>query len=462
MKSNSTFRGDDPTWANACVGKNGNPDYMDYARGFSAAANMLLNNVLAEEHMGLVDLFIYPVCFNMRHSVELRLKHAVTRLTVLAKYRSMNEIIDLPQIHDIAELWREVKRLCAGIDDRFSFFTSELDPIIGDISEIDSTGQTFRYPEDIGGAQHLENVGVINFFVLRQQFHVLEVLLDYFDLLSDALTREYGFGTYTPKLSRGHLLEIAWALPDQSQWGDFSFNEIRDSLKAKYGVSSRELSRGICKIKLNHELAHEIGISLPLIHLTAGDLQAFFDAWCELHNLDQIRQQRLEISSVDLADQMALEKLFREAKRMDSVKEASWAEQQEQMTPEKIADLMALYYSCTSSYSEEYLLALEIHLKSVNVSDERRKGAYMHILEKTDAYRCILRTLYLLRQNQFAEFLVRRYDLENLIDWLDQAREQKLFIDPCRKLLADFMTNHGVAWLKSRTSQNKSESPLLW
>ena len=79
---NVTFGRDDPTWANACVGNNGAPSYLDYAKGFSRAANLLIDTVLQDGSVNYyVDELVYPVCFNMRHSVELRLKATITSQT---------------------------------------------------------------------------------------------------------------------------------------------------------------------------------------------------------------------------------------------------------------------------------------------------------------------------------------------------------------------------------------------
>ena len=68
--TNQTFTGSEPTWANACVGDNGQPNYIEYSKGYSKAANLLLNNVLNTRGKE-VDLYIYPICFNMRHSALL-------------------------------------------------------------------------------------------------------------------------------------------------------------------------------------------------------------------------------------------------------------------------------------------------------------------------------------------------------------------------------------------------------
>ncbi|OOS86378.1 hypothetical protein BTH23_01525, partial [Acinetobacter baumannii] len=64
---NQTFTGSEPTWANACVGENGSPNYIQYSKGYSKAANFLLNNVLNTRGKE-VDLYIYPGEF--KHEVR--------------------------------------------------------------------------------------------------------------------------------------------------------------------------------------------------------------------------------------------------------------------------------------------------------------------------------------------------------------------------------------------------------
>ena len=62
---------------NACVGENGSPGYRYYAKGYSQASEILINTFLMDKGISWpVDSLVYPVCFNMRHSVELLLKGA--------------------------------------------------------------------------------------------------------------------------------------------------------------------------------------------------------------------------------------------------------------------------------------------------------------------------------------------------------------------------------------------------
>ena len=103
-RQNQTFVCAKPSHLNACVGENGNPTYVQYAIGFSQAANLLIDQVIEDDIKYPVDDFIYPVCFNMRHSVELRLKGAITELQILGTIAGKNLDFDLSGSHDIGWL----------------------------------------------------------------------------------------------------------------------------------------------------------------------------------------------------------------------------------------------------------------------------------------------------------------------------------------------------------------------
>ncbi len=106
-KENSTFRGGEPSWANACVGNNGSPSYVEYAKGFSKAANLIIDQALERQNTHFhVDDMVYPACFNMRHSVELRLKGAIEDLEVIAKWKGTRIDFDLVGSHDIGNIWK--------------------------------------------------------------------------------------------------------------------------------------------------------------------------------------------------------------------------------------------------------------------------------------------------------------------------------------------------------------------
>ena len=201
-QNNTTFIGGAPTWANACVGENGFPGYWEYAKGFSQAATILIDVVLRGrglEHS--VDEMVYPVCFNMRHSVELRLKGAISELTLIEKCRCRDLQFDFAGSHDIGNIWGFFAEKARAVDDRYEPIISRLDKRVIDIAEVDATGQTFRYPLDTESQKHLVDVSIINFVVLKESFAELEAALDDLHRLSRYLLDEYACGSFTKRLS---------------------------------------------------------------------------------------------------------------------------------------------------------------------------------------------------------------------------------------------------------------------
>lgn len=82
--------GGEPTWANACVGDNGAPGAIDYAEGFASAANTLLDSAISNQGINLrVDTLVYPVCFTMRHAIELFLKKFAENLAEINTLRGV-------------------------------------------------------------------------------------------------------------------------------------------------------------------------------------------------------------------------------------------------------------------------------------------------------------------------------------------------------------------------------------
>ncbi len=83
---NALFRGDYALGAyNACVGDNGCPDLYFYADGFADSVFLLID-ALTSGQKAMLDTLIYPICFNLRHSVELTIKGQIEDLSRLAKH----------------------------------------------------------------------------------------------------------------------------------------------------------------------------------------------------------------------------------------------------------------------------------------------------------------------------------------------------------------------------------------
>ncbi len=280
---NRTFRGAAPSNLNACVGENGNPGYQEYASGFSKAANVLIERVISDDINFPPDDFVYPICFNMRHSIELRLKWAISELQKLANIKNQQIEFDLSSSHDIGRIWQFFKATSEQIDDRYRDINTQMASTIGDIAEIDATGQVFRYPKSNDKQKHLSNVGLINIFLLKKSFKKLEKQLDTLHRMSSFFVQEYSYKTFTKNLSKADLCEIANRLPPRDEWKKESFQHIKQEILAHYNLSNRELSSAIKLIEANYDTAPMIGLSPKLHGVNKKSLIWVISLWLKLH-----------------------------------------------------------------------------------------------------------------------------------------------------------------------------------
>jgi hypothetical protein len=157
FKQNDVFKHIDFDQLNACVGNNGGPyDLYDYAKGYFDATKTLLAHV--QDDGNLIDLIVYPICFNFRHAMELYLKYVIKDLSEAKgtghRFKSGG--------HTLGKNWVAAKSLLKHIettDEDVAYFET----VVTCIDEVDQTsGQTFRYPESIKGNRHLEEWSTIN------------------------------------------------------------------------------------------------------------------------------------------------------------------------------------------------------------------------------------------------------------------------------------------------------------
>ncbi|MCP1967360.1 hypothetical protein [Bradyrhizobium elkanii] len=156
FKQNDVFKHVDFDPLNACVGNNGGPyDLYDYAKGYFDATSILLENVGGGH--ALIDLVVYPICFDFRHAVELYLKYVITDLAKVKRTAHR-----FKAGHSLLQNWKAAKSLLKHIqatEEDVAYFET----VVTCIDEVDRTnGQTFRYPESIKGDQHLKEWSTIN------------------------------------------------------------------------------------------------------------------------------------------------------------------------------------------------------------------------------------------------------------------------------------------------------------
>jgi len=404
VKNNKTFIGGEPIWGNACVGNNGQPSYIEYARGYSESANLIIKTVL--EQKLTVDIFIYPICFNMRHSVELRLKGLITELEKFKEYRDKLPIFDLEGSHDLGKIWCYIKDEIVKLDKRYEEFIQELDSYIMDIAMVDSTGQVFRYPMSNENHKHLVEVNTISLHILQKRFKELELLLDNLNDFNDSILEEYSCGTYTKKLSRLDILNLAKILPLEKEWDKLD----KEKLKKDFLISGRDLSKAINLIKNHYEFNQLIGINKKLIYTNINDLILFFDIWIQIHE-DKTTSDKPIIQSVNLSNKDDMISIFKEIKRSEEVFHSSWDKVLDTIKVHSFIEIRALFYfgrdnQFSTPYSEKYTSTLEYKIKEKLHS---YKSEFKHILDKPNAFENILASLYFLGQYKIADSIRKRY-----------------------------------------------------
>lgn len=408
--ANKTFMGGEPTWANACVGDNGAPGAIDYAQGFASAANALLDSALADGGINLpVDTLVYPVCFTMRHAIELFLKKFTEDLAEIGALRG----VALPAFsqvasHDLSLIWTYVKTHALATDERLVDHVRKLDEYITDVADMDATGQVFRYPSDVDNKRHLTSIGIINFVVLKSRFNQSQSLLEELNRTMVDLIEEYRWGTFTTNLSRLQLRKLASGLPARSRWGEAPFDQVRDDLKAKYKVSSRELSRALDLIQRRHEMAAFIGAQVPIPGLSVAALERFFDKWCAANDLQLVINPPPPrvVSAADIS----------EALQDDLSRQELGSALAAEIDPDEFAAIKALFYfESEAPVSEAFERVLAIYQREAGDHKANRASFQQSLREMMGKVRVFERILYsldFLGQTEALEAIIQRYGLE--------------------------------------------------
>lgn len=446
MRDNATFREGEPYFANACVGNNGEPDYYHYAKGYSSAANLLIKQTLEDNSPYPVDTFIYPICFNMRHSVELRLKGAVESLTNIFKFRKKIPPFNLESSHDIGEIWRYFRSNALSLDERIGLYVTLLDDIITDMAEIDSTGQTFRYPYNIDKKKHLTHISNINVNILAERFDFIELILDSLEDYMRELEVECAWGTYTKNLTRDQILSLAAMLPPKDVWGSLEFKKIKDTIKQEYKIGSAGFSDALEIIKKTYR-TKKSGISSPsLVYLTKHDLQCFIETWYLIH-------EHLKNEPVNKSKNSALEKTLNTdiVFKTYNIEIASLVEK---FDIKKISDLRAIYESSNQNYPEQYPFLVDLNKKQYSdgfSSDSHGKLRELkNILKRSNFIERLLRFYFLIGHREPAESLIQKYNLETKFAWIKEAKKEEYIADPCRQIMVNGLEIFGKGYVGSK------------
>ena len=404
---NPTFNGNGPSWANACVGDNGSPQILDYAQGFVRNVDILLGKVIADRG-DYVDELIYPICFAMRHAVELYLKSTAQQFVKMAGYREKSIVFNLDGSHHIGKIWQHIVENSASIDRRYAPLVAELTPYIDDLAGVDATGQVFRYAFSSENNKHLTDLAVINILVLKNRFGELIRLLTRLDLLNYHLDAEYGLGTFTKDLSRSDLVDIASMLPQRAQWAEPIFDEAKAVIKAKYHLGSQSFTEALRVIQKNPEMAQIIGAPVELPDFPLPTVFALLDAWIERlgPKLERTKSREIVSSGSDEFGESILASL-----REDH---AAWEKVKEHLTPDVFAQIKAVhsigYEEVKCELHPRFLESYQIVLRRAFDSEGNQfRDAVMHVMRKSRIVQNIILGLKSLGQNALAGEIEHRY-----------------------------------------------------
>lgn len=300
----------------ACVGDNGGTTNDDILAGFKGAALIIINDI--KFGRGTEDELIYPLVFAIRHCVELSLKISINLIKDICDIKSVPFGIEEKELHthDIEELSLLVKQLYK-IDRRISgLFDVALD-YTKDFF-FDKQSDIFRYERNLEGKELLKelNISHICIDILENKFLRMYELLDnaiyYLSLMKD----EYSVKSFTKELSRNDIEQISKELMPITRWTEEAFDDNRNEIKKKYGLSANALSKAIDIIKTNPLFANNINHPIVLCSISDEELNQYANLISEFTEPDifETKQRKAGDGIEEL-----LEKLPRESARRDAL-----------------------------------------------------------------------------------------------------------------------------------------------
>lgn len=316
----------------ATVGTNGNHSISDYADGFFEGAEFIIDECLTRldnrklflENSNLrknitEDIIVYPICFNIRHSIELYLKEIITYVFDIYKIKNINhQNISSLEHHDINKLWKilqdihfgkwsinsNIKRECI-FDEKFDEYIDSLDKYVTEWGTIDPTGQTFRYPFSNMSIRHLESqscISILSLFIKSKKYHTK--LKEFRDFMHN-IKKQYKLGKFTRYFTYHQLISIANELPSYHTWKDIAIDGIILTLSNKYKATSiRKIKEEAInnKIKKDYLLSSMIEIDIPLKALSFEKLTELYLYFNRLCSLDKLNISLVPIPKIKLDD----------------------------------------------------------------------------------------------------------------------------------------------------------------
>lgn len=136
----------------SCLNYENDPTYL-YSMGYLRAGDVMVDYIL--ENGCYMDTLVYPIIFNYRQYIELRLKEIIWSGRMLLDQEGR-----YPFSHNIDNLWGIAKRLVdltwedAEKPEEYAL----IDSVMADFAEIDPNSEAFRFTENRDGERYLKGI----------------------------------------------------------------------------------------------------------------------------------------------------------------------------------------------------------------------------------------------------------------------------------------------------------------
>jgi hypothetical protein len=242
-----------------------------YREGFMQATLALLAAATAESYddpntgetaLVFMDALVYPICFNARHFIELFLKDSIRAVAALRTNVAQGGVI---ATHNLTGLWATFETNIAR-DTRLMELGMPLKDVFMEIAKVDDTGMTFRYSHDLKEKVHLPGIEHISLSILGESLRKMFKQAKEFSECLTQLQNEYALGTFTEKLHRANIGDIASRLPPFEKWAE-ELKPVKKKICDQFVLTSHDFDKALNLIKRHREFSDLIGLELPLAGL---------------------------------------------------------------------------------------------------------------------------------------------------------------------------------------------------
>ena len=392
----------------ACVGENGGTDNFDIREGFKSSVEIMIKAV---EDRAYEDTMIYPVVYNVRHSVELSMKIVIEYLLHIYNFRKVsfcNEDKKKIYTHDIETLDTIIQKYYS-FDHRIKEKYDKVHPYLKDYY-FDKKGDVFKYESDQNGNPHLIKLGIssISYDVLKRKYNEMMSLFDNLIFEVMYLCKEYSMGTFTKHLSREDIRDIAKMLPLRKNWCNDEFSIVKEEIKKKYSIGSKEFSDALNIIQNHCEFCTYIGMEIKIGAIEEQELREYAKLVIEMNGKDlfnnEVCSKRSDMSEICLVE------IQRKARRRKELSEG---------ISDVTIGLLMMFREYGRS-SELFIERKERVLEVVGMLNYQRYDILKKI-EKCDAFRKIL--LGMRRCGQISYYEIVKSEFSN------NSEEAKVFIE---------------------------------